>query len=100
MAKSHFLLIYDYVPDILDKRGPHRAGHLALAREAVARGELVLAGAFADPVDGAAFLWSVEGPAPIEAFVAADPYAAAGLVTSWRIRPWTTVVGEGAANPV
>lgn len=100
MAKSHFLLFYDYVPDILEKRGPHRAGHLALAKEAVERGKLMLAGAFADPVDGAAFLWTVDDKAPIEAFVAADPYVAAGLVTSWRIRPWTTVVGAGAANPV
>lgn len=97
---AHYLLIYDYVADILEKRGPHRAGHLALGKDAVARGELMLAGAFADPVDGAAFVWSVEDPAIIEAFVAADPYVAAGLVTGWRIRPWTTVVGAGASNPL
>jgi uncharacterized protein YciI len=97
---AHYILFYDYVPDILEKRGPHRAGHLALAKEAVAGGAMVLAGAFADPVDGAAFLWSVADPAPIEAFVAADPYVAAGLVTSWRIRLWTTVVGQGASSPV
>jgi len=23
-----------------------------------------------------------------------------GLVTRWRVRPWTTVVGEGASNPI
>ncbi len=97
---AHFILFYDYIPEILEKRGPHRAGHLALAKEAAARGELVLAGAFADPVDGAAFLWNVDDPAPIEAFTAADPYVAAGLVTAWRIRPWTTVVGADASNPV
>ena len=34
-----------------------------------------------------------ESGAAAEAFVAADPYVAAGLVTSWRVRPWTVVVG-------
>jgi hypothetical protein len=36
----------------------------------------------------------------IEQFVANDPYVKNGLVTRWRIRPWTTVVGENAATPV
>lgn len=97
---KHFLLFYDYVPDILDKRGPYRAGHLAAARESVACGELQLAGALAEPVDGAVFLFKAETAAPVEAFVAADPYVKAGLVTAWRIREWTTVVGAGAANPL
>jgi hypothetical protein len=26
------VLLYTYVPDILEKRGPHRAGHLAAAK--------------------------------------------------------------------
>jgi hypothetical protein len=36
----------------------------------------------------------------IEGFIAQDPYVQNGLVKSWRIRPWNTVVGELAANPV
>jgi uncharacterized protein YciI len=93
----HYLLLYDYVPDVLDRRPPLRAEHLALARAAVARGELVLGGALADPVDGAVLLFRADSPAVAEAFAAADPYVRHGLVTRWRVREWTTVVGDGAA---
>ena len=92
----HYLLLYDYVPDVLDRRPPLRAEHLALARAAVARGELVLGGALADPVDGAVLLFRGDSPAAAEAFAAADPYVRQGLVTRWRVREWTTVVGDAA----
>jgi uncharacterized protein YciI len=29
----------------------------------------------------------------VEAFAQADPYVKNGLVRSWRVRPWTVVVG-------
>ena len=90
----HYLLIYDVVPDYVERRAPLRAGHLALAREAHARGELVLGGALADPVDGAVLLFRGDSPAAAEAFAAADPYVRNGLVTRWRVRAWTTVVGD------
>jgi uncharacterized protein YciI len=50
----YFLLFYDYVENAVERRAPFREAHLKLAREANARGELILAGAFAEPVDGAA----------------------------------------------
>ena len=50
----HYLLFYDYVENAVLRRAPFREEHLRLAREAVARGELLLGGAFAEPVDGAA----------------------------------------------
>jgi len=93
----HYLLFYDVVPDYVERRAALRAEHLALARAAQARGELLLAGALADPVDGAVLLFVGESPAAAEAFAAADPYVRHGLVTRWRVRAWTTVVGEGAA---
>jgi uncharacterized protein len=92
----HYLLFYDAAPDYVARRGPLRADHLALARAAHARGELVLGGALADPVDGAVLLFKGDSPAAAEAFAAADPYVRHGLVTRWRVRPWTTVVGTGA----
>ncbi|MFQ6707762.1 hypothetical protein OMF50_16930, partial [Bordetella pertussis] len=64
------------------------------------RGELVLAGALADLIDGAVLLFTGDTPAAAEAFAAADPYVREGLVTHWRVRPWTTVVGEQASQPV
>ncbi len=92
----HYLMLYDVVLDYVARRGPLRAEHLALARAAVARGELVLGGALADPVDGAVLLFRGDSPAAAEAFAAADPYVRHGLVTRWRVRPWTTVVGATA----
>jgi uncharacterized protein YciI len=93
----HYLLFYDVVPDYAGRRLPFRAAHLAHGRAAVERGELLLAGALADPVDGAVLLFQGDSPAAAEAFAAADPYVTNGLVTRWRVRPWTTVVGPGAA---
>jgi uncharacterized protein YciI len=96
----HYLLFYDAAPDYLERRAALRAEHLALGRAAVARGELLLGGALADPVDGAVLLFRGESPAAAEAFAAADPYVRHGLVLRWRVRAWSTVVGEGAAVPI
>ncbi|MCI0573492.1 MAG: YciI family protein [Myxococcaceae bacterium] len=96
----HYLLIYDVAPDYLERRQALRAEHLALAWKAHERGELLLGGALAEPIDGAVLLFQGDSPAAAEAFAAADPYVKHGLVTRWRVRPWTTVVGEGAAMPV
>src|SRR5260221_13068200 len=96
----HYLLLYDVVPDYIARRGEFGDQHLHQAWDAVARGELVLAGALADPPDGVVFLFQGDSPAAAEAFATTDPYVVHGLVTRWRVRPWTTVVGEMAATPV
>ncbi|WP_322008982.1 YciI-like protein [Paraburkholderia sp. J12] len=96
----HWLLMYELAEDYLERRAGHRGAHLALAWAAVERGELLLAGAVADPVDSALLLFQGDTPAAAEAFARANPYVTAGLVRSWRVRSWQTVVGEGAANPV
>ena len=96
----HYLLFYDYAADYLERRGALRGEHLALAWAAQERGELVLAGVLADPIDAAVFFFSSDSAEVVERFVAADPYVRDGLVVSWRVRHWDTVVGEGAANPV
>lgn len=95
----HYLLYYDVTEDYATRRLPLRAAHLAHARRAVERGELILGGALADPVDGAVILFQGASPAAAEAFAAADPYVTNGLVTKWRVREWTTVVGHSAAVP-
>jgi uncharacterized protein YciI len=94
----HFLLLYTYVPDVLERRPQFRGAHLEHARASVARGELRLAGAFADPVDGAALFFSAPSKSVVEQFAKDDPYVTGGLVTKWVVREWTTVVGEGAAH--
>jgi uncharacterized protein YciI len=89
----HYLLLYDYVENAVERRAPYREEHIRLAREAHERGELVMAGAWADPVDGAAFVFQGDDASAAEAFVKKDPYVANGIVTAWRVRPWTVVIG-------
>jgi len=89
----HFLLLYDFVDDMPARRVAFRDAHLALARAAHERGELLIAGAFAEPPNGAVLVFRGDDAAAAEAFVAADPYVANGLVTAWRIRPWLVGVG-------
>lgn len=96
----HYLLFYDYAPDYLERRAQFREEHLALAWEAQARGELVLAGALAEPADMGMLLFDCDSPEVPERFAAADPYVRHGLVTGYRVRPWTTVVGEAAKTPI
>lgn len=92
----HWLLQYDLVDDYVERRAAHRAVHLELARAAHERGELVLAGAVADPFDSAVLVFRGDTPEAAERFAREDPYVENGLVTEWRVRRWVVVVGEGA----
>lgn len=96
----HFVLFYEFVPDYLERRQAFRAAHLAKAWEAVERGELLLAGALAEPADGGLIIFTAETREVAERFAAADPYVKNGLVSRWFVRPWTTVVGENATTPM
>jgi uncharacterized protein YciI len=93
----HYLLFYDVVEDYATQRIPFRAAHFAHAQQVHARGELVLGGALANPVDKAVLLFKAESPEVVEHFAETDPYVLNGLVTSWRVREWTTVIGDDAA---
>ncbi|KIY94580.1 hypothetical protein MNEG_13382 [Monoraphidium neglectum] len=68
-APQFWILRYDYVSDILDRRGPHREAHLAGAQAKVDAGKLVCAGATGSPPDGAVFLFKGISQADIEDFV-------------------------------
>jgi uncharacterized protein len=93
----HYILFYDVVPDYLTRRVPLRDQHLGLLRQAHERGELLMAGALADPADGAVLIFRGPSPAPAEAFAKADPYVLNGLVTGWRVRKWNNVIGDNAS---
>jgi uncharacterized protein YciI len=97
---KHFLLFYELVDDYLTRRAQFRNQHLDLAWKASGRGELVIAGALADPTDSAIFLFKGDSPAAAEQFAASDPYVGNGLVKRWYVREWMTVAGDSAANPV
>lgn len=97
---KHFLLFYDGAPDYLARRPQHRDAHLKHAWAAADRGALVVAGALADPVDGAVLMFAGDDKWVAEDFARADPYVLNGLVAKWHVREWTTVVGDLAASPV
>jgi uncharacterized protein len=96
----HYLLQYQTSADYLEKRVLFRAEHLQLAWLAAERGELVLGGAVGEPIESALLLFNVADPAQVKAFAESDPYVINGLVSSYRILPWHTVVGEQAATPI
>jgi uncharacterized protein YciI len=89
----YWLLYYSLVPDYLERRGPLRDDHLGLARAAHERGELVLAGALADPADQAVLVFKADDAGVAEEFARNDPYVKQGLVASWTVRQWTVVIG-------
>lgn len=97
---KHFLLFYETADDYLTRRAQFRAEHLTKAWKASQKGELLLGGALADPVDGAVLLFKGESRSVAEAFALADPYVTSGAVKRWHVREWTTVAGEQAATPV
>ena len=96
----HYLLFYDVADDYLTRRAEFRSAHLTKAWAAEADGHLVLAGALADPVDGAVLLFKADDRSVVESFARTDPYVVNGLVTRWRVREWTTVAGAAAVMPV
>jgi uncharacterized protein YciI len=89
----YWILFYDLADDYMERRPAFRDDHLGRARGAQERGELLLAGALAEPADGAVLVFTGDSPAAAEAFAADDPYVKNGLVKHWRVRPWTVVIG-------
>ncbi len=95
----HYLLFYEAGEDYVARRAEFRNAHLTLAWKASERGELILGGALANPADGALLLFKGDSPAIAEEFAKADPYVINGIVKRWYVREWTTVAGDGCANP-
>ena len=83
------MLFYEYVGDILERREPFRDAHLANLRAGKDSGRILMAGPLGDPPHGAAIVFTDQAAA--EQFAQADPYLINGLVTSWRVEPWTLV---------
>ena len=95
----HFVLIYDFGPDFIQRCKPFHDEHLKLAWQAAQRGELVLGGPLEEPLEQAFLLFSGSREAALR-FAAADPYVKNGLVKSFRVKQWHTTVGDKASNPI
>lgn len=90
---NYYILFYKTIEDYVEKRAPYRSEHLKLANEAHERGDIIMAGAFAEPADGAALIFKADSPRVAEDFAKNDPYVKNGLIKEWRVRSWTVVVG-------
>ncbi|MBK9357550.1 MAG: YciI family protein [Bacteroidales bacterium] len=90
----YYILFYKTIDNYLEKRIHFREEHLKLAREAHIRGELLMAGAMAEPTDSAVLIFKGNGPEVAEQFAANDPYVQNGLIREWEVRPWTVVIGD------
>jgi uncharacterized protein YciI len=98
--RKHFLLIYHYAPDYIERRAKFRPMHLALATKASDAGDLILGGALTAPFDTGLLLFHSIDKSTAEAFAQADPYVTNGLVERYEVRHWITVAGPLAAEPV
>jgi hypothetical protein len=98
--RKHFLLIYHFVPDYIERRAEFRSHHLTLAAAATDAGDLILGGALTDPFDTGLLLFLSIDKSTADAFAQADPYVTNGLVERYEVRHWTTVAGALAAEPV
>lgn len=87
----HHILFLDYVPDMLERRAPHRQAHLERIQAGKAAGSIVMAGALGQPPHGGAIVFKDAEPEEIERYAAEDPYTRAGLITGWRVEPWRLV---------
>jgi uncharacterized protein YciI len=86
---THQVLISSYVPDMLERRVPYREDHRAKIAAAKDDGRIVMAGPIGEPPNGGLIVFNARDAA--EEFARADPYVEAGLVTEWRVEPWTLV---------
>jgi uncharacterized protein YciI len=89
----YYILFYKTIDNYVERRAPFRGEHLSLAQQALDNGSLLMAGALAEPADGAVLVFKGDSPAVAEDFVTNDPYVKNGLITEWKIRPWIVVIG-------
>jgi uncharacterized protein len=91
---TKYVLTYQYVPDVLEKRGPYRADHLGLAQDLAKEGRCAMGGPVTPQGEkvptGAVFIF--EDLEAAESFVEKDPYVANGIVTSHKIEEWTVAI--------
>lgn len=90
----YYILFYKTVDNYIEKRVPFRDEHLALAQKAYKDGSLIIAGALANPADGAVLVFKGDSPAAADEFAKNDPYVINGLIKEWHVREWTVVIGN------
>jgi uncharacterized protein YciI len=87
----YYILFYKTVDNYIEQRAPFREDHLALVHEFHRDGRMVMAGALAEPADGAVLIFEGDTSDAAHEFVKRDPYVKNGLITEWSVRQWNVV---------
>jgi uncharacterized protein YciI len=88
-----YVTFYETGPDALDLIPVHYPAHKTRVEEFAARGDLLMVGTFADPIEeGSMAVFRSRDAA--EEFVAGDPFVTSGAVGNWYLREWNEVLTE------
>ena len=94
LPAKNYLLTYEYVSDVLEKRGPYREGHLGLAKKMIEEGKCLSGGPTGEPnhevPSGALFIFTDLESAQL--YANEDPYVKNGIVTKFSIEEWNVVL--------
>jgi uncharacterized protein YciI len=93
-----YVLQYDYVADVFEKRKPYRQAHFAMVRKEIEKGNVILAGAVDNPPTGGLFIFRNLSPNDIENLAQRDPYVVNGVVKKYTIKPYMAVLGDNLLN--
>jgi uncharacterized protein len=91
MADETWILMYEYVDGMGEKRTPYRPEHLERITAEREAGHLLIAGAYGEGPDGGVFGFTGVDRAHVAAFAEGDPYMQNALVTGHTIARWNLV---------
>jgi len=98
VKKQQYLVMYEYVSDVAERRGAFRDKHIATVDSYRAKGHIAQSGPF-DPLTGACLLFAVESRDTVERFLSEDPYVLNKLVTKHTVYKWDVRANPHAEQP-
>lgn len=93
-----FAAVIEYLQDA-GKVESIRPQHRQYLRDLLGKGNIFATGPFEDGY-GALIVYEAETMEQAEALLKGDPFHAAGVFVSWKIRPWKVVMGNPTLMPV
>ena len=92
-----FAAVIEYVQD-KEKIAGMRPTHRQYLASLLANGQLVASGPFTDD-SGALIVYEAPSVEAAEQILKGDPFHAAGVFVSWKLRPWKPVMANAALLP-
>ena len=89
-----YVVQYDYVENLLEKRKPYRTSHLAHIGKQMEQGNVVLAGTVGNPPTEGLMIFRNLTSTEVEQLAQEDPYVINGVVKKFTVKPYLAVVGD------